>query len=46
MQVWNEQRDETASVAGAAPLKLPLFGELLRWRLDRTNAKLNAIASR
>ena len=36
---WAGNRDETAEVVRAAPLKLPLFGEFRRRQLDRAAAK-------
>lgn len=36
---WSGNRDETAEVVRAAPLKLPLFGEFRRYQLDRAAEK-------
>ena len=40
--IWEETRDETADVVRAAPLRLPLFGELRRRQLERAAARLFA----
>ncbi|MBO7482756.1 MAG: 50S ribosome-binding GTPase [Kiritimatiellae bacterium] len=39
-QAWSMVRDETAEVIRAAPLSLPLFGELRRRSLDRATRSL------
>ena len=41
-EAWSDNRDETAEVVRSAPLKLPLFGELSRRRLDSAAAKVFA----
>lgn len=41
-QTWNGVRDETAQIIRSAPLRLPLFGELLRRQLDAAAARVFA----
>ena len=40
--VWDETRAETADVVRSAPLRLPLFGEMCRRRLEKAAKKLFA----
>ena len=45
VKTWNEIRAETVKIIRSVPLRLPLFGELCRWRLENVRNRLNALAS-
>ena len=46
VRTWNEIRDETAKIIQSMPLRLPLFGGLLRWRLENARKHLEAAGRR
>ena len=46
LRTWEEIRDETAKIIKSMPLRLPLFGEFSRWRLEKTRRRLDAVGRR
>ena len=43
VKTWDEIRDETAKIIQSVPLRLPLFGEFLRWRLEKVRKHLDVV---
>ncbi len=45
-KTWDDIREETVKIVRSLPLRLPFFGELLRWRLEKTRKRLDAASRR
>ena len=43
IKTWEEIRGETKKIIRSMPLRLPLFGEFLRWRLEKVRKHLDAV---
>ena len=43
VKTWEEIRDQTAKIIQSVPLRLPLFGEFSRWRLENVRKHLDVV---